>query len=422
MNRISKRLLYCLITAAGFFVVPLIGMGQEQPMDVPANDKCLACHTDNDMLPDGFMKEDVHLLRGLTCAGCHGGNSSLDDGDEAMSPKAGFLGVPARKDIPHFCGRCHSNIDYMRKYQPRIATDQEQQYKTSVHGQRLQKGDEKVAECASCHTAHAILPAIDARSSVNALRVPGMCNRCHGDSDYMRGYGIPTDQYEKYAKSVHGTALLERKDTGSPACNDCHGNHGAVPPGVASIEQVCGSCHFNNMQYFSASKMGEAFRKEHLHGCEECHNHHDIEKTDDEMIGVGDKSVCIECHAAGDKGYEVAEEMGAMIEKLAADYNSALEKQTKVQRLGMDDVDISFLLQESHQSLVHSRTLVHTFDPDRLAPTINEGISRADSATALAIAQVKEHNTRRRGFGMATVFITILIVALFLKLRQMEAK
>jgi hypothetical protein len=39
---------------------------------------------------------------------------------------------------------------------------------------------------------------------------------------------IPHNQYEKFARSVHGIALLKKHDSGAPACNICHGNHGAA--------------------------------------------------------------------------------------------------------------------------------------------------------------------------------------------------
>ena len=66
-----------------------------------------------------------------------------------MSPSKGFIGVPKKKDIPKFCGKCHSNIDFMRVYQPRIATDQVSQYYTSLHGKKLLLGDENVADCSA---------------------------------------------------------------------------------------------------------------------------------------------------------------------------------------------------------------------------------------------------------------------------------
>jgi predicted CXXCH cytochrome family protein len=387
-----------------------------------ASDRCIACHVENDMLPEGYLEDDVHMQPGLSCAGCHGGDPTSDDEVAAMSPGAGFIGVPTREEIPAFCGRCHSDIDFMRGYQPRIATDQETRYATSIHGQRLVQGDRKVAECASCHTAHGILPAKDARSSVYALNVPATCRTCHGDSTYMKDYGIPTTQYDDYARGVHGVALHENQDTGAPACNDCHDNHGAIPPGITSIRQVCGQCHVNNMQYFTASKMGRAWEERDMHACEECHGNHDIAKTSDHMVGTGDDAVCMGCHSAGERGYAAAAAIRGQLDSLVAVYDEALGRQKRVQTIGMDDVDIAYLLQESHQSLIQSRTLVHTFDPEQVGPKTREGVAKAQEAITLAAAQIEDYHVRRRGFGMATLFITILIVALFLKIRQMESR
>ena len=386
------------------------------------NDQCVRCHTDEEMLPSDLSKEDVHLRPGLSCAGCHGGNSEAEDGDAAMSPAAGFVGVPSKREIPLFCGKCHSAIEVMRKYLPRIATDQVEQYWTSQHGTLLAKGDTKVADCTSCHSAHGILPASDSRSTVYPLNVPATCKRCHGDPDYMKEYGIPVDQFEKFSRSVHGAALLERQDTASPACNDCHGNHGATPPNVTSITQVCGQCHVNNLQYFSESKMAQPWDKEGFHGCEECHGHHDIEKTFDDMVGTGEKSVCVRCHGEGDRGFEAAKEIRSLLGTLTGSYDNAESKRVQVQRIGMEDEDIAFLLQEAHQDLVRARTLVHTFDPARVGEKIKDGTKKADEAYGSAVGQIRESGIRRRGFGWATVFITLLIVALYLKIRQIEGK
>jgi hypothetical protein len=385
-------------------------------------DQCYVCHRDDDNLPEHFDDEDTHIQPGLSCAGCHGGDPTSDDPDVAMSEKAGFVGVPSKADIPQFCGRCHSDIGFMRRFQPRIPTDQVSQYFTSLHGQRLLEGDRKVADCTSCHSSHEILPAHDARSSVYPLNVPATCNRCHGDAKYMAGYGIPTNQYEKYAKSVHGVALLENEDTGAPACNDCHGNHGALPPEVTSIAQVCGQCHVNNMQYFEASTMAEAFAKENLVGCEECHGNHGVQRTSDAMVGIGSESVCTDCHEAGDKGYKAAEAIHKELQGLVTVYEAAVAKKEEVQRKGMDDVEIGFLLQESHQNLIKARTLVHTFDPEKVGSQTGEGVKKAEQALRLSAETIEDFYFRRRGFGLATLFITLLVVALFFKIRQMEGK
>jgi hypothetical protein len=88
----------------------------------------------------------------------------------------------------------------------------------------------------------------------------------------------------------------------------------------------------------------------------------------------------------------------------------------------MDDVDIGFLLQESHQSLIESRTLVHTFDAEKVNAKTAEGLAKAHEAADLAARQIKDFHVRRRGFGMATLFTTILAFALFLKIRQLESR
>jgi hypothetical protein len=100
----------------------------------------------------------------------------------------------------------------------------------------------------------------------------------------------------------------------------------------------------------------------------------------------------------------------------------AVARQADVQRIGMDDVDIGFMLQEAHQSLIQSRTLVHTFDAQKVSAHTGQGLAKAHEATEMAERQVKDYHVRRRGFGMATLFTTILALALFLRIRQMEAR
>jgi hypothetical protein len=419
-QRLGTFTLYLGLTCLVFWLVyPRLGFGQEE-IRLPKNDRCIACHVELDFLPEGFIQHDVHLQMGLSCAGCHGGDPTSDDEEQAMSAEAGFVGTPSRMELAKFCGKCHSNIEFMRQYQPRIPTDQETQYSTSIHGKRLMDGDKKVASCTDCHTAHGILHIDDARSSVYSLNVPSTCNKCHGDPEYMEEYKIPTNQYEGYAKSVHGKALLERQDTGAPACNDCHGNHGAMPPGITSVRQVCGHCHVNNLRYFSATKMSTAFQKQELHGCEECHYYHDIQEAFDDMVGTGETSVCVRCHYPADKGYDAAKEIHKLLVDAVSVFDRASEQQKQVGRKGMDDVEIGFLLQEANQSLIQARTLVHTFDPIEVGPRTREAMDKANEALELGIQQVKEYRDRRRGFSVITIFITLIAAALFFKIRDME--
>ena len=103
--------------------------------------------------------------------------------------------------------------------------------------------------CVDCHSVHDILAVTDTRAPVYPTNVATTCARCHADAAYMKAYNIPTNQASLYEKSVHAHALAQG-DTSAPTCSTCHGNHGATPPGVSSVENVCGTCHVMNQQLF----------------------------------------------------------------------------------------------------------------------------------------------------------------------------
>lgn len=385
-------------------------------------DQCYKCHKEIESLPKDFSENDTHRHANLSCSSCHGGDPNSDDQEIAMSPSKGFVGVPKRKDIPKFCGKCHSNINIMRVFQPRIATDQVEQYYTSIHGKKLLTGDENVAECSSCHTAHSIFPAKDPRSSVYALNVPNTCNKCHGNSAMMKNYKIPVNQLEEYSKSVHGVALLKNKDISAPTCNDCHGNHGAMPPGIKSVSHVCGTCHVTNMEYFNATKISKIFEVQGIHGCEQCHGNHGVQKPNDEMINVGKESKCTECHTEGDEGYKVSQKIYSSLINLKNKYNAANEKYLEVRQKGMNDVEIGFQLKDAKQALIQSRTLIHTFDSSKVSDKTNEGVNFSNKALNLAQNEIDEYYTRRNGFAIATLAFLVFIIALYFKIKEKEKK
>lgn len=415
MTRSYKAYLMVLLLAGG---LGEFAVGQDIPEGLE-EDQCVVCHTDLEALPEGFVFDNVHMRPRISCVGCHGGDRSSDD--EEIAHAGDFVGVPPPEAIPTFCGECHSDLAYMRQFQPSASTDQVSQYYTSTHGQALREGDTNVATCISCHTSHAILPATDGRSLVHPFNVPDMCNGCHGDASLMTEYGLRTNQYGDYAKSVHGTALLERQDTGAPACNDCHGNHGAMPPGIQSIENVCGTCHVNNAAFFEPTSMAIAFADEGLHACEECHGIHDVAMTFDDMVGVGDESVCTMCHDEGDRGYEVADSIHAQLVALKSVQDSAQVFLKRVQNIGMDDVEISYSLRDANEALIQARTAVHSFDPEKTGELTDTGVESARAAISMAESEIEGYRFRRFGFGIATLFITLLTVALFFKIREIES-
>ncbi|MFC2084584.1 cytochrome c3 family protein [Bacteroidota bacterium] len=411
----KKLLMYILLST-----ILLVNLGVFMSGGKDTDDQCLTCHKELEYLPEDYSEFDVHMRSEISCAGCHGGNPLLADEEKAMSDGEGFIGVPSKDEIPMFCGKCHSNIEYMREFQPRITTDQVLQYNTSIHGKKLKVGDDNVADCASCHTSHSILSAMDPRSTVYATNIPNTCNQCHGNYGLMQEYNLKTDQYEQFAESVHGNALLNERDIGAPACNDCHGNHGAIPPGIESIANVCGLCHVNNVEYFNQTTMAKEFEESDFHGCEHCHGYHGVKKTHDDMVGTTQESTCIDCHDEGDKGFLAAERINKNLKDLTVLYDSVKTLSTDVQIIGMNNVEIEFLLKDINQNLIQARTLVHTFDPEKVNEKTKSGANLAIQAISLAEAEIDEYYTRRIGFGIATFLLLILAVGIFFKIRSLS--
>jgi Cytochrome c3 len=384
---------------------------------------CVTCHSALEgkfAQPAALFPSDVHHDAGLSCEDCHGGdptNMSMD----AMSPAKGFRGAPSKAQVPEFCGRCHSNPDYMRRYNPSLRTDQLSEYLTSVHGKRLKRGDTKVAVCVDCHSVHDIRAVSDPRAPVYPTNVARTCARCHADAATMKGYGIPTNQFALYSKSVHAQDLASG-DTSAPTCTTCHGNHGATPPGVSSVANVCGTCHAFNEQLFEKSPHQAAFAALGLPGCVQCHSNHEIVKPTDAWVGVGKQAVCIRCHAPGDPGYAGAEKIAGDIAKLDTFYLRADQILGTAERSGMEVSAARVDLTSAHSDLLKARVEVHTFTPAKVKAVTDQGVETARKAYEAGVAALRERDVRRKGLGLSLTFIVLVILGLILKIRQMESK
>lgn len=388
---------------------------------------CLECHQSFEDEDDGaswMIELDIHHQKGLSCAACHGGDPALDDMDDVREV-ADYRGVPDHTEVPQFCARCHSDAVYMRNHNPNLPTDQLAQYKTSTHGKLLlERGNDDVANCVSCHGVHEINNARLPHSPTHPLNLPQTCANCHADPEHMAGYDIPTDQFELYSQSVHGRALLEREDLGAPACNDCHSNHGASPPGVENLTYVCGNCHAVQEELFEASPHWPAFTENDFPMCQTCHSNHLVKRTHDGLVGDEEPAYCIECHYEGDdtEGIPTARGMHTALVSLATEYDSSRAVVAEAEAKGMMVTDETFLLKEMGQVLIQARTQVHAFVLDSVTSKTEIGLAKADTVQANAASLIDEYYFRRKGLGLATLFITILVVTLWLRIRKMERK
>jgi hypothetical protein len=178
-----------------------------------------------------------------------------------------------------------------------LRTDQLALYRTSRHGSLLfESGDPDVATCADCHGSHEILHAADPSAAVHPRNQPATCGTCHADAALMGRYGLRSDAPELYSRSVHGRAVADDR-LASPACSDCHGHHGALPPRVDQAEQVCGHCHSVVQRHYEA---GPHFGLDPAVQCVTCHGNHLVQPvTSQALVGAGPGS-CSTCHSGAE--------------------------------------------------------------------------------------------------------------------------
>jgi hypothetical protein len=410
---------------------------------LPEQYSCTFCHADPEVLPPNMpqllvtpknLQTDIHWQKGLRCHDCHGGNPNLPDFKEHRDdPSFHAIGTPA--DVPDFCGRCHSSVQYMRHYQPSPRTDQVTEYWTSGHGMRLMKvkDDSDVATCISCHGHHGIRAVNDLQSPVYPTHLAETCAKCHADPERMKGrtyHGKPLghEQYRQWKGSVHAVALLKKGDLSAPTCNDCHGNHGAVPPDVDSVANACGSCHVKVATLFSQTVMKHRFEQanwEGLPGCAACHGNHEIRHPTDTMLGMGQKAICSRCHGPGKGKYpdalagKTAQGMSTELEELKRQIAAAEERLDEAENLGMEVRDPRFRLKKAHDALTNARALIHAFAVDPVKLAVNQGMGVAVSVEQDGQKQLEEYTYRRIWLAVSLAPILIAVGLLLLYIRTL---
>ena len=383
---------------------------------------CVACHGQLDAEMVGALAEDIHFQKGLSCHDCHGGNpaAGIDDPARAHDVAKGWTGKPSRLRIPNLCARCHADAAFMKRFDPHLRVDQLSEYRTSVHGKKNAEGDLRPAVCVDCHGVHGIRAVADPRASVYPTNLAATCARCHASADVMKPYSLATNQYAAYQTSVHAKALYGKGDLSAPTCNDCHGSHGAVPPGVGAVANVCGSCHGREATLFRETEAKKKLDLSLCIQCMVCHDNHAVQPPKPEMLGVGPSSTCTGCHSPGDPKYDAASEMAAGATTLRERVATARDFLARAERAGMEVSADRFALQEAQNKLVEVRVLVHSFDKERFLAAAGEGTAAADAGIAAGQRAFRELRNRRLGLGVSLLVILAVITGLYLKLREIE--
>jgi Doubled CXXCH motif (Paired_CXXCH_1) len=416
----------CYVAAAVLMCTVVLAMPHQARAQTTVN-TCATCHASLSQAdlaaPPKALAGDVHDQLGIRCIDCHGGDPTASEKAGAHSVAKGYRGRPAGSEIITVCSRCHSDAEFMHKFSPRQRVDQAAEYASSVHGKRLATGDTRVATCISCHGAHGVRLVNDARSPAYPTNVAATCGSCHSSAEHMKGYSLPdgkplpTSQRADYERSVHYTALTKQNDLSAPTCNDCHGNHGAAPPGVSSLTTVCGTCHTVFASKFATSVHAQLFDK----ACIECHSNHAVQPPSDAMLGTGSGTVCANCHTdKDDPGFGAAAKMRSSLDtfKQGIDRSTALIQRAR--NAGMEVGDEELALNEARSKLVLARTEIHAFNPASLESVVTDGtkiLAGVDQAGTNTLAELA---FRRRGLFTSLAVILLVVMALVFKIRDLD--
>ncbi len=134
---------------------------------------CGKCHKNVEM----DFWEGIHgkkVARGETdspvCTNCHGEHGIISPSDPRSQ-------VSPTRVAEATCSPCHESAFLNEKYG--VPSGRLETWVDSYHGLKSRAGDVTVANCASCHGAHRILPHTDPTSSIYPDNLQKTCGNCH---------------------------------------------------------------------------------------------------------------------------------------------------------------------------------------------------------------------------------------------------
>jgi hypothetical protein len=245
------RLRLGVLLAALVLLLQAAAADAGQDFKPPANDDCLACHSD----PDAKRSNGTSIFVAAepfggsahgknACVGCHADLAKISE-----FPHADSLAKVK-------CASCHEKVG---------AT-----FHDSIHFKAREKSGLVVAPaCVDCHGTHDILPRKAAASRVEHSHVAATCGKCHE--------GI----VHKFDAGVHAAAL-KKGSSQAPTCIDCHTAHSIQRADTEgwhlNVTRECGTCHTQVVESFTRTFHGKVTQLGYgrVAACADCHGAHDI--------------------------------------------------------------------------------------------------------------------------------------------------
>jgi cytochrome b subunit of formate dehydrogenase len=274
-------------------------------------ESCGICHKDkrNDYLLSNHYEALEKGMKGApNCLSCHESRLlKIDVHTDTLQVKL---------SEEKLCLSCHLDKPEVRK-RIGLSTKFISSYESSVHGNALNNGNSKAANCVDCHKQHKILDGENPSSTVYKGNISNTCSQCHFDISKI------------YTQSIHGVAVANNNFE-APVCTDCHGEHNILSPENPESrvsfknvsEEVCSPCHSSVKLSVKFGIKSDRYKSytDSYHGlaleggsirvanCVSCHSAHDIKPASDPTSSINKSNLvktCGKCHPGANKNFTV---------------------------------------------------------------------------------------------------------------------
>lgn len=361
---------------------------------------CAICHSD---IQASYINS-VHMKEEIKCIDCHGGDPTSDD--MTIAHQKGFKGKINKEIALKICSSCHSDLNKMKPFG--LPADQYALYLTSYHGLSFLKGNKDVAICTDCHGSHNILKSKDPRSPVFKLNIANTCSKCHDDERIMKKYNLPFLIGKDYQKSIHYEELYKHNNLRAPTCIDCHGTHGATPPGIADVAKICGNCHISAREYFVNSPHKKAMDSLKMPECASCHENHKVKKPNVSYFNW----LCNKCHPKDSHQVKMGEKIYTLFNRTNDQLRSAKAAIAEAESIPINVEDYESRIEEAYTYFTRALSLSHSLNVPEFEDLLAKAKSIAEEIQSDIHGKKSELNDRKIILIIFWFYVLITIAAI----------
>ena len=132
--------------------------------------------------------------------------------------------------------------------------------------------------------------------------------------------------------------------------------------------------------------------------------------------------VCPQCHLPDDPRGNAFAEMATLIDSLHLAAARSRDVLLRAEDLGMEVEQAIFDLEGANSILHRALGNIHTFDVELVGEATAEGHELALAGMEAGLAALAEHKFRNMGLAASSAIILLLIGALLMKIKQIDAQ